>query len=80
MLVALPPAVLTTTSFAPSLPGGVVIDSWVEELLTIVAAFPPIVTEVVVSRLVPEIVTAVPPATKPVLVLSAEMVGASAET
>ena len=60
-----PPAVVSTTSRAPAVPAGVVITIDVDVLLPSVAAAPPMVTEVTPDRLVPVMVTLVPPAVGP---------------
>jgi hypothetical protein len=60
-----PPDVVITTFFAPTVPTGVVITICVSELLLIVAVVPPTVTEVAPERLVPVIVTEVPPDAEP---------------
>ncbi len=66
--VELPPGVVTTTSLAPAVPAGVVIVIEVAVLPVIVAAAPPMVTEVAPARSVPEMTTpVVPPAVGPVL-------------
>ena len=80
--VALPPGVVTTTSLAPAVPAGVVarIDSFVS--VETVAVAPPMVTTVsswnpVLLRLVPVMVTLVPPAVGPLLGLIEITVGAA---
>ncbi len=61
-----PPGVVTTTSLAPAVPAGVVIVIEVAVLPVIVAAAPPMVTDVAPARSVPEITTpVVPPAVGP---------------
>ena len=75
--VAVPPAVVTTTSFAPAIPDGVVITIWVAVLLVIEAAVPPTVTEVALERLVPVIVTEVPPNVEPIIGVNDVKVGGS---
>ena len=79
-LVDEPPDVLTVTFFAPSFPAGVVIEISVDELLTIVAGLPPIVTEVADPKLEPLITVFVPPAVVPSEILREEIVGAGVET
>ena len=60
--VAVPPAVVTATLFAPAVPAGVTAVTFVEEFTTtLVAATPPTVTLVVPVRFVPVIVIDVPP-------------------
>ena len=62
-----PPAVVTRTLAVPALPGGVVAVIVVElTTMTFVAAAPPMVTAVAPVRLVPVIVTLVPPSVGPV--------------
>jgi hypothetical protein len=63
--VTVPPAVVITTSFAPAVPNGAVTTICVDVLLVTVAVVPPIVTDVAFERLVPVIVTEVPPAVEP---------------
>jgi len=74
--VAVPPAVVTTTSTAPALPEGVVttIEPAVSEVT--VPGLPPKVTELAEDRLVPSMVTLVPPAVGPEPGLTEVMVGA----
>jgi hypothetical protein len=79
-LVVEPPAVVTTTSFDPSIPTGVVITISVDELLMIEAAPPPTVTEVAELKLVPVMTVEVPPAVVPSEILKETMVGAGEET
>ena len=62
--VAVPPGVVTVTSTMP-LPGGLVTVTCVLESAVIVPAAPPKLTLVAPARLVPVIVTAVPPAVVP---------------
>jgi len=73
--VAVPPAVVTTTSTAPALPEGVVttIEPAVSEV-TVRGC--PEVTELAEDRLVPSMVTLVPPAVGPEPGLTEVMVGA----
>ena len=64
--VAMPPGVVITTSLAPTLPAGVVIVIEVAVLAVIVAAAPPMMTDVAPARSVPEMTTpVVPPAVGP---------------
>ena len=63
----MPFAVFITTSCTPNKPDGVVTVIEVAVSLVIVAATPPIVTEVALARLAPVMVTAVPPAVEPEL-------------
>lgn len=63
--MALPPVVLTTTSTAPALPGGVTADTVVLLITPNGAVTPSKVTDSVVDRSVPVIVTAVPPEVEP---------------
>ena len=79
-LVMEPPAVVTTTSFDPSVPTGVVITISVDELLMIEAAPPPTVTEVAELKLVPVMTVEVPPAVVPSEILKETMVGDGEET
>ena len=66
LLVVVPPAVVSPTSAGPAAWGGVVAVTWVEDTtLTFVAADPPKLTPLVPVRLVPVIVTIVPPAVLP---------------
>ncbi len=80
-LVAVPPAVVTVTVFAPAVPAGVfaVIDVTVETT-TLVAAMPLTVTLVAPVKLVPEIVIDVPPLVGPEFGLTDEMVGTAIAT
>ena len=71
-----PPAVVTTTSRAPAVPAGVVTTTDVEVLVPSVAAAPPMVTDVTPDRLVPVIVTDVPPAVGPAFGVIVLIVGA----
>ena len=59
-----PPGVVTVTFTAPALPGGLVTVICVPESAAVFAAAPPKLTEAP-PRLVPVIVTAVPPAVVP---------------
>ena len=64
--VAVPPAVVTATLFAPAVPAGVTAVTFVEEFTTtLVAATPPTVTLVVPVRFVPVIAIVVPPRVEP---------------
>ena len=63
--MTVPPAVVITTSLAPAVPDGAVTTICVDVLLVTVAVAPPIVTDVAFERLVPVIVTEVPPAMEP---------------
>ena len=58
----MPPAALTTTSFAPVVPAGTVIVTEVDVLATTVAPTPPTVTEVTLDNVVPVITVLMPPA------------------
>jgi len=77
-LVAVPPAVVTATLFAPVVPAGViaVIDVALTTT-TLVAALPPMVTLVAPVKLVPVIVISVPPKVEPLDGLTLEIVGSS---
>ena len=76
--VAVPPAVVTATSFAPAAPAGVtaVIDVSLTTT-TLVAGLPPTVTLLAPVKLVPVIVMAVPPAIDPDDGLTLVIVGAA---
>ena len=78
MDVAAPPTVVTTTSFAPTVPAGVAAVNDVPEpfTTTLVAAEPPTVT-VAPVKFVPVIVIAVPAANGPDDGLTLEMIGAA---
>jgi hypothetical protein len=76
--VTVPPAVVTTTFFAPTVPLGVVIVSAVAVFVTRVAFAPPTVTAVALSKLVPIITVVAPPASGPDTTDSEEMVGTPA--
>ena len=66
-----------TTSFAPTVPDGVVTVTEVDELtVTLVADVPPIVTAVEAEKLVPVMVTEVPPEINPVEGVNEVKVGA----
>lgn len=73
--VAAPPGVVTTTSRAPAVPDGVVMTIDVAVLVPRIAAAPPTVTLVTPDRLLPEMVTLVPPAVGPALGEIEPMVG-----
>jgi hypothetical protein len=64
--VAVPPRVVTLTSAAPAEWAGLVVVIWVALLVLMGADVPPKVTEVAPVRLVPVIVTGVPPEVDPV--------------
>ena len=67
-LVAVPPAVVTTTFTAPVACAGVVAVIWVAELtVKLLAATPPKLTAVAPVRLVPTMVTDVPPRVGPLV-------------
>jgi hypothetical protein len=71
---------VSDTVFAPAVPAGVTAVSVVALTTdTLVAAAPPIVTEVVPVRFVPVIVIAVPPAVGPWFGLTDEIVGGGAD-
>ena len=76
--VAVPPAVVTATSFTPAAPAGVtaVIDVSLTTT-TLVAATPPIFTLDPPIKFVPVIVMAVPPVVSPTFGLTDEIVGAA---
>ena len=76
--VALPPAVVTTTSTRPAVCGGVVTVMDEAVLFVIVPAVPPKVTLVADERVVPPIVTVVEPEAGPAL--GATLVTAGAVT
>ena len=77
LMLLVPPAVVTATSAAPAACAGVVAVI-VEALttITLVAALPPMVTAVAPVKLVPVIVTLVPPAVVPLFGATAVTVGA----
>ena len=79
MDVAAPPTVVTTTSFAPTVPAGVAAVNDVPEpfTTTLVAAAPPTVTLLAPVKFVPVIVIAVPAANGPDDGLTPAMVGAA---
>ena len=72
----MPPAVVTVTSTVPVAPGGEVAVIW-PGLLTVneAAGVPPKFTAVTAKKLVPVIVTMVPPVTGPVFGLTLVTVG-----
>ena len=76
--VAVPPAVVTATSFAPAAPAGVtaVIDVSLTTT-TLVAGLPPTVTLLAPVKFVPVMVIAVPPAIDPDDGLTLVIVGAA---
>ena len=80
-MVAVPPAVVTATLFAPAVPAGVlaVIDVALTTT-TLVAATPLTVTLVAPVKLVPEIVIEVPPLVGPEVGLTVEIVGTATAT
>ena len=74
--LAVPPAVVTATLFAPALPAGVTAVMLVDETtFTLVAATPPIVTLLAPVKFVPVMVIAVPPRVGPDDGLTPEIVG-----
>ena len=74
--VAVPPAVVTSTLFAPALPAGVTAVTLVADFTTtLVAATPPTVTLVAPVRFVPVIVIDVPPRVEPLVGLTDVIVG-----
>ena len=76
VLVAVPPAVVTVTSFAPAVPAGVL--AVIEVALTttiLVAETPPTFTLVAPVKLVPVMVIEVPPNVVPELGLTLVIVG-----
>ena len=76
--VAVPPAVVTATLFAPAVPVGVIaVMVVVEVTLSAVAAKPPTVTLVVpATKFVPVIVIDVPPRVEPLVGVTDVIVGA----
>ena len=74
--VALPPVFVTVTSFAPTVPAGVlaVIDGALATTI-LVAATPPTFTLVVLVKFVPTIVIIVAPNVEPVAGVTLEIVG-----
>ena len=74
--VAVPPAVVTATLFAPAVPAGVTAVTLVAETTTtLVAATPPTVTLVAPVRFAPVRVIAVPPRVDPLVGLTNVRVG-----
>ena len=74
--VAVPPAVVTATLFAPAAPAGVTAVMLVAETTTtLVAATPPTVTLVAPVRFAPVRVIAVPPIVEPLVGLTDVIVG-----
>ena len=73
---AVPAGVVTDTLTTPAEPGGVRQVMLAAVATTLVAAAPPKVTLVAPLRLVPEMVTLVPPAVEPVAGVTALMAGA----
>jgi hypothetical protein len=73
--VTVPPAVVITISFAPTVLEGVVIVSEVEVFAPRVAAAPPTVTAVALSKFVPVITVVVPPTNGPAVTDSEVNVG-----
>jgi len=76
VLVTEPPAVVTTTSFTPTESTGVRIEIVVEVFVSILAALPPTVTPVALSKLVPFITEIVPPPVMAEVIVNEETVGA----
>ena len=75
--VAVPPAVVTATLFAPAVPAGVTAVMLVAETTTtLVAATTPTVTLLAPVRFVPVIVIDVPPRVEPLVGLTDVIVGA----
>ncbi len=75
-LVAVPLAVVTVTSFAPSVPAGVTAVIFVAlTITTLLAATPPIFTLVAPVKLVPAMENVVPPRVVPDVGLTLVMVG-----
>ena len=73
-----PPAVVTTTETLPAVaPAGTVTASWVGLSTVGVALAPPNDTAVAVLKLVPVMISAVPPASGPSLGVSVAMLGAA---
>ncbi len=76
VLVAAPPAVVTTTVLAPAVPAGVTAVMEVDDTTRmLVAATPPTVTLLAPGKFVPVMVIAVAPSVEPVVGLIAERVG-----
>jgi hypothetical protein len=78
VLVADPALVASASGLAPAVPAGVTIVSDVAVLVSLVAATPSTVTDVVFNRLVPVMTVLVPPAVGPEVIESEAMVGAEA--
>lgn len=77
-LVAEPSGLVTTTSWAPTVPSGVVAAIWVSSVILKAATVPPMVTSVAVAKLVPVMVILVPPPVGPDEGETVSMVGAAA--
>ena len=76
VLVAIPPAVVTVTSFTPAVPAGVTAVIFVAlTITTLLAATPPTFTLVAPVKLVPAMENAVPPSVEPDVGLTLVMVG-----
>lgn len=79
VVAVVPPGVVTVTSCAPALPAGETAVSWVGEMgVTTAALDPPNLTPVALARLVPVIVTTVPPSVGPDAGLTPVTVGGAA--
>ena len=77
MTALVPPAVVTRTLAVPAVPAGVVqVTPEAVMALNDVHALPPTVTPVAVDKLVPEILTLVPPSLEPLLGVIEVTVGA----
>ena len=76
-LVAVPPAVVTVTSFRPNVPEGVTAMINVAAATTLVAALPPTFTLVAPLKFVPAIVIQVPPDIVPLEGITLEITGIS---
>ena len=75
----MPPGVVSDNVFAPAVPAGVTAVTVVAFTTdTLVAAVPPIVTELVPVKFVPVIVIAVPPASPPAFGVTDAIVGGDA--
>ena len=68
-----------TTSAAPTVPDGVTIFTVDSVVDSIIAAFPPMVTELISERLLPVIVVEVPPLRGPVATENDEICGTRSE-
>ena len=80
LFALVPPTVVTKTLALPAVPAAVVqVADVAEATLTLVQAAPPTVMGVAPVKLVPVIVTTVPPAVEPELGLTEVTVGAAAE-